>query len=110
MEQLAQLNAITMTRFLSGEAEAAKFRAGEYVALHRSTLRKVDVLADIAERTYRGTLRTNSGWWTQNAGSFRSFWDWIVENKSMLFILTLLGLVLALAFGFIGMHLGAQTH
>lgn len=67
--------------------------------LQQSTLRKVDVLADIAERAYRGTLKTNSNWWVQHGGSLRGAWDWAASNASVLFIIALVNLALgALAF------------
>jgi hypothetical protein len=110
METLSLKNGITMLRFLPGSEEAEKFRSQEYVALQQSTLRKVDVLADIAERAHRGTLKTDSSWWTQNAGSLRAFWDWLTTNASILFILAVLSFLVSLVFGLVGFYVGAYVH
>jgi hypothetical protein len=94
LEQLANKNKITAMRFLSGADEAQAFQRGDYVALHQSTLRKVDVLADIAERARRGTLRTNSNWWTQNGGNIRGVLAWVASNAAISFGLTLFGAIM----------------
>jgi len=44
------------------ETEAEAFNAQQYVRLHLSTLRKVDVLANILERTIDEGLKTNARW------------------------------------------------
>jgi hypothetical protein len=49
--------------FLGGQQEAEAFERGEYVRLHQSTLRKVDILANILGRTYDNTLKTNARWY-----------------------------------------------
>ncbi|MFC6330989.1 hypothetical protein ACFP56_00005 [Paenibacillus septentrionalis] len=45
---------------LDGSAEAKAFDDKEYVKLHQSTLRKVDCLQTILERTASGSLKNNS--------------------------------------------------
>lgn len=45
---------------LAGADEAKAFEDKEYVKLHQSTLRKVDCLQTILERTAHGTLKTNA--------------------------------------------------
>lgn len=60
LARLIERNKISDLGFLSGEDEAKAFENGEYVKLHQSTLRKVDILANIVERTADGTLRTNA--------------------------------------------------
>ena len=62
LESLIAKNKITDMDFLTGEQEAAAFKAGEYVKLHRSTLRKVDIMANILERVADRTLETNATW------------------------------------------------
>jgi hypothetical protein len=57
---LVEKNFITHRDFLDGKAEADAFIDKQYVKLHQSTLRKVDVLANIVERAANGSLRTNS--------------------------------------------------
>jgi len=53
-------NKITDMGFLAGGDEAAAFDNGDYVLLHQSTLRKVDVMANIAHRLVDGTLKTEA--------------------------------------------------
>lgn len=55
-------NDISSRDFLSGQLEAAAFEAGEFVKLHQSTLRKVDIIANLAERANTGSLKTNAKW------------------------------------------------
>jgi hypothetical protein len=65
LENLLKLNAISPMNFLGGEAEARAFEAGEYVRLHQSTLRKVDVFVNLLNRLWDGTLRTKTPWYRQ---------------------------------------------
>lgn len=58
LASLVKLNHITDLNALNGEQEAEAFQNGQYAKLHQSTLRKVDMLANIAERTEDGTLKT----------------------------------------------------
>ncbi len=62
LEKLVEKNNITARDFLSGELEAAAFENGEYVKLHQSTLRKVDVLSHIAQLASSNTLMTDTSW------------------------------------------------
>ena len=57
MEKLIELNNIGAKDYLSGKDEATAFENKEYVKLHRSTLRKVDVFANILNRTINNTLK-----------------------------------------------------
>jgi hypothetical protein len=58
--RLVELNGITRVSFLTGQEEADAFESRQYVKLHQSTLRKVDVLASIVERTADHRLTTNA--------------------------------------------------
>jgi hypothetical protein len=62
LESLVKLNGITVLDFLPGAQEAKAFEDGDYVKLHQSTLRKVDILASIVERAANGSLKTNAKW------------------------------------------------
>jgi hypothetical protein len=97
LPKLAERNGITMLRGISGAEEAKAFERKDYVALHQSTLRKVDILHSLAERAYRGTLKTNASWWTVHGGNVRGAWMWVVENKSWAFIIAAVALALAVA-------------
>jgi hypothetical protein len=75
LERLVEKNNITRMAFMSGAEEAAAFEARNYVGLHQSTLRKVDILANIAERAHRQSLKTNATWWELRGGSVRGVAD-----------------------------------
>jgi hypothetical protein len=80
LESLMKHNHITARDFLSGDEEAAAFVNKEFVKLHQSTLRKVDVLANIAERAHRAELKTFSSWWEQNGKSAKVCVEWLREH------------------------------
>lgn len=60
LPKLIEMNKIAPKDFLSGADEAIAFTNKDYVKLHQSTLRKVDVINNIAQRAYEGTLKTSS--------------------------------------------------
>ena len=62
MKSLMSMNDMTFKDFLDGEHEAAAFGEGRYMALHQSTLRKVDTFCNFLEGAIDGTLRTKSRW------------------------------------------------
>ena len=62
MEKLLEINKIKPKDYLSGQQEANAFANGEYIKLHMSTLRKVDVFANILTRTINNSLKVNSTW------------------------------------------------
>jgi hypothetical protein len=59
---ICELNKITHKDVLTGPEEAAAFEAKEYVRLHQSTLRKVDMMANVFERAEDGSLKTEAKW------------------------------------------------
>lgn len=62
LESVMKLNHITHQDFLSGKDEAAAWDNHEFVKLHQSTLRKVDVMANIAGRAHGRALITEAPW------------------------------------------------
>ena len=62
MEKLIEKNNIKAKDYLSDQQEAAAFDNQEYVKLHMSTLRKVDVFANLLNRAINNTLKVNSKW------------------------------------------------
>ncbi len=80
LENLLKRNDISRLDFLTGEEEAKAFEDREFVALHRSTLRKVDVMANIAGRTHDRSLKTNTTWWGMHGGRLTLFYNWITEH------------------------------
>lgn len=63
LEKLVDKNKIAKLNFLNGAQEAEAFENKEYVKLHQSTLRKVDMMANIIGRVAEGMLKTNSRWY-----------------------------------------------
>lgn len=87
MEKLLARNEIRPLDFLSGAGEAAAFEQRNYVALHQSTLRKVDVLANIAARAYDRNLKTNTTWWEMHGGHIRTVVNWIGRIRRSSYLL-----------------------
>lgn len=80
LEKLVEKNKITDRDFLVGMDEAKAFENREYVKLHQSTLRKVDVLANLAERAENGTLKSNATWWEIHGGTLGAVLEWLREH------------------------------
>lgn len=59
-EKLIDKNSISKKDFLNGAQEAKAFEEKEYIKLHHSTLRKVNVMHDIFEKVLNKNLKTNS--------------------------------------------------
>lgn len=96
LEKLIEKNEIQPRDMMTGGEEAQAFVDGNYVGLHQSTLRKVDVLANIAERTQNKHLLTNTTWWEMHGGSLRTALDWVADNKLIALVIAVVGLVLAI--------------
>jgi hypothetical protein len=86
LETLLAKNDIRPLDFLSGAQEAAAFDNHNYVGLHQSTLRKVDVIANIGGRSHDRNLRVNTTWWQMHGGRVRSVLNWAIEHKTISFI------------------------
>jgi hypothetical protein len=63
LEKLVRKNNMTDTGFLTGQQEADAWDNKQFLDLHRSTLRKVDLFADIIDRLENGSLKTDVGRW-----------------------------------------------
>ena len=96
LHSLMEKNHITAKDVLNGAEEAGAFEEQEYVKLHQSTLRKVDVIANILDRTLDGTLKTNASWAEKN-GIHPSV---LLETITQHWVYSLLS-VIALIVGFI---------
>lgn len=78
---LLEKNKIQPRDFLNGASEAEAFEQGNYVGLHQSTLRKVDMIANIAGRARDRSLKTNTTWWEMHGGKVRTFINFAAENR-----------------------------
>jgi hypothetical protein len=81
LESLLAKNSVRPLDFLTGAQEAVAFDQRNFVGLHQSTLRKVDVLANIADRAHDRHLKTSTTWWEMHGGRVRAASNWLVENK-----------------------------
>lgn len=59
---LTELNHVSDVDALTGEEEAGALVNGDYLKMHRSTLRKLDMFANFFERTHEKRLKTNATW------------------------------------------------
>lgn len=86
LETLLAKNDIKPRDFLNGEQEAKAFEKRNFVGLHQSTLRKVDVIANIAQRAQHRQLKTNTSWLDMYGGPLRAVFRWLSENKGIALI------------------------
>ena len=93
MKMLLEKNDIAARDFLTGAEEANAFEQRKFVALHQSTLRKVDVIADIARRANDRTLKTNTTWWEMHGGRVRTVVNWVMGHKAWSFMGVVVGIV-----------------
>jgi hypothetical protein len=99
LQGIVEKNHISAKDFLSGEEEARAFEARQYFRLHQSTLRKVDILANIAERADQGWLKTETNMWDQWKLYPQAFGEWLKEHWLASILLAgaaVAGLVLAI--------------
>lgn len=80
MEKLIDYNHISAKDFLSGADEAIAFENKEYVKLHMSTLRKVDVFANILNRVINNKLKVKSKWYEMYGLSFQGIFNYCREK------------------------------
>lgn len=95
LESIMKLNKITDKGFLSGKDEAYAFKDRKLLALHQSTLRKVDVISSLLESELLGRLKTKASWWDINGGSLRLVWEkyvWTPVGKLVSGLLIILAL------------------
>lgn len=72
MMALVEKNDIADKDVMTGQEEADAYVNGEYRKLEMSTLRKVDILCNIAERINDKSLKTNSRWYKPR--SWHPYW------------------------------------
>jgi hypothetical protein len=89
LAHLVEKNRVSDRDFLTGKAEAEAFEKREYVKLHQSTLRKVDILANIAERAANGTLKTDA----RLSEIYGGYFAFVVETIRDHWLFVLLGII-----------------
>jgi hypothetical protein len=79
---LLDKNKIQPRDFLNGASEAEAFEQENFVGLHQSTLRKVDMIANLAGRARDRSLKTNTTWWEMHGGRLRTFINFAAESRT----------------------------
>jgi hypothetical protein len=99
-ERIIEKNKITKNSFLTGAEEADAFDQKDFVSLHQSTLRKVDVICNIAERAHDNSLKTNATWWRTHGGSVRGAIEYLKDHP-MYFLLGAVAMIAGLVTVFV---------
>lgn len=94
LEKLVERNRITKKDFLAGAEEGIAFENKEYVKLHQSTLRKVDIINAILERVAEGSLKTNAKITDIYGLNPQGLFELAKENWLISLIFSVLGLLL----------------
>jgi hypothetical protein len=63
MKSLMELNGGVHRSFLDGKEETSRFKAGQYIELHNSTMCKAYFFRDVFSRASRNRLRTKTNSW-----------------------------------------------
>ena len=84
---------------MPGAEEAKAFEKKEYIKLHQSTLRKVDVLANILNRAIDRTLRVRSKWWQIFGLSPQGMYESITSRWWCQILLSLLSMIIGAVIG-----------
>ena len=101
MHSIMALNSITAKDALTGAEEAKAFEDAEFVKLHQSTLRKVDVIANLLERTLDNSLKTQSSWFDRHGFHPQAIVEFVKEHW-IWSLITMVGVVLALGSRLLG--------
>lgn len=99
MEKLLEINSIKAKDYLPGQQEADAFANGDYIKLHMSTLRKVDVFSNILTRTINNTLIVNSTWKDIYGISIQGFFNYCKETWWIQIIWTVVSMFLGAVIG-----------
>ena len=97
IDWLVKENSIHARALLTGAQEAEAYENKKYVALHQSTLMKVQALAEIADLASRQKLRQKSKWKDIYGGSVSNFGNALKDNWIWAVVMTILGVGLGAA-------------
>lgn len=97
MERLVRKNGIAPRDFLPGSEEAKAFDRQDFTALHLSTLRKTDIIGNIAVRAHERKLQTETSWWAMRGGGLISVANWMAEHPTITLALSILSAAFGLA-------------
>ncbi|WP_299028928.1 hypothetical protein [uncultured Sulfitobacter sp.] len=96
LQSISSLNKITDRDSLSGAEEANAYKEHEFLKLHQSTLRKVDIIASLLEEAGFDRLKTMAPFWDRQGGSLRLIWEKYISKPIVRIIgilLVILGLI-----------------
>ncbi|MCQ4763264.1 hypothetical protein [Cloacibacillus evryensis] len=93
LPSLLKKNHINAKDFLTGEEEALAFEEHNYIRLHQSTLRKVDVIANIIQRAANDRLLVNSSFREIHGTDIEGLRQWLTSTTYGIFGLWLTGTV-----------------
>ena len=93
LKSIVEMNRISNKDMLDGQQEADAFDRGEYVKLHQSTLRKVDILASLLERVEDGQLKTASSHREQYGSRLAALAAVLQDHPLAIVVLAAAGLV-----------------
>ncbi|MCM3181166.1 hypothetical protein [Cytobacillus horneckiae] len=101
LEKLIEMNNITNKDFLGGAEEARAFDNQEYVKLHRSTLRKVDVFDEILGLVIDKSLKTKSNWKDIYGFTPQGIFEAIKDHWVYALVALVIGAALSAIFGIV---------
>ncbi len=93
LKNIVEMNKISNKDMLDGKGEADAFEAREYVKLHQSTLRKVDILANLLERVEDGRVKTAATRQEQFGSRLAALAALLQEHPLAIVVLALAGLI-----------------
>lgn len=99
MEKLLKLNGIKAKDYLSGKEEAIAFENKEYIKLHMSTLRKVDVFANLLNRAIDNSLKTNSRWYEIHGLTPQGIFNYCKEQWWIQLLISIASLIIGAIIG-----------
>jgi hypothetical protein len=92
LQGIMNLNPVSKTNFLSGPDEAKAFNDKQFVNLHRSTLKKVEVITHIAELEWEGKLKTKASWREEYGTSVEGIFE-VATDHWLFKLLGIIGII-----------------
>jgi hypothetical protein len=89
LQNIVKINAFSDKDFLSGKDEADAFDNGEFVKLHQSTLRKVEILSSIYDSVLNGKLKTNAPFKDRYSFHPQAIMEYITEHWVWLIVVVI---------------------
>lgn len=93
LTEIMKLNSMGVRNYLAGKEEADAFDKKDFISLHQSTLKKVDVISNLANKTHEKKLKTNINWWQYRGGKISSIISMVYESIWVKIVLAILGLI-----------------